>query len=304
MKLSDLVISKCNIRESSDEDDRSGLVESIKNEGLISNIVLRPAEEEGKFEVVAGQRRYLSLCDLYGEDHELDESDYVIKDDLPDDRAFMLSLVENQYRRDLSPMELCTAALWLNKEGKSDKEAAEALNISMAKLKRVQTLKQDARRMPEEARKELTKPSKESRFTEAHWDKLKKVDDPDVVKDAVDYIMSHEAPARDVPGILTGIERQYGASGDSGPSAGGNASQTAAPADDMTVEDALAAGKAIMYDHKGDLTLIEEGGKMSFRVAGKGEDEEVPIDHYLEYLRHPDKFKCSITLKLKIKPLE
>jgi len=301
MKLSDLTVSSCNVRQPNDEDDLSALVRSIRSDGLLSKVVLRPAEGGGAYEVVAGHRRYLSLLEIHGGDYELDESEYVVKGGLSDDEAFLVSISENQLRRDLSLMELCNAALRLNQRGIGDKQAAEILNISMARLKRVQTLKQDSHKMPEEARQELAKPAKESRFTDAHWEKVKKADDPDIVRDAVEYIMSHESPARDIPGILTGIERRYNQmSGGDSPGAPGGVGQ--AP-EDTPAEDALAAGKAIIYSHKGDLTLVERDGGMSFKVAGKGEDEEIPFEHYLEYLRHPDRFKCSVTLKFKVKPI-
>jgi hypothetical protein len=57
------------------------------------------------------------------------------------------------------------------------------------------------------------------------------------------------------------------------------------------------------YSHKGELVLEVKDGKESLRVIGKGEDSEVPVDQYLNYLRHPEQFKCYVTFKLKIKPI-
>jgi len=300
MKLNDLVVSECNVRQPRDEDDLESLTESIKSESLISKLVLRACPEPGKYEVVAGQRRFRAMVDAFGAEHDLDESDYVLKMNLSDDDAFILSLEENQQRLNLSPLELARAAVKLNQMGRNDKEVAKKLNITSARLKRVQALLPEVRRMPQVAREELSKPLDQSLFTDAHWDKLKKEEDPEIVKDAVDYIVGHESPARDVPGILTGVRKKFGATGDSGPSAGGNASAVR-PVDD---DDSQSAEGPIVYSHKGDLTLVEQDGKMSFRVYGKGEDEEIPVEHYLEYLRHPDKFKCQVTLKLKIKPID
>lgn len=294
MKLKELVVSPCNIRQPRDEDNLEGLAESIKESHLISKLILREGKKGG-YEVVAGQRRFRAMVEAYGDDYELPDSDYVMREGLSDDDAFLVSLEENQQRLNLSPMELCRAALKLNAMGVKDKEVAKKLNVSAARLKRIQVLMQETRLMPEPARKELAKPLDESHFTDDHWDKVRKVDDPDVVKDVVDYIIEHEAPARDVPGIVTGVQKKLGATGDSGPSA--------TPSTPSADDGSQSADGPIVYDHKGDLELVESGGKMTFVVHGKGEDEEVPVDHYLEYLRRPDKFKCKVTLKLKFLPV-
>jgi ParB/RepB/Spo0J family partition protein len=294
MKLKDLAVSSCNIRQPRDDDDVSDLAESIKENHLINKLVLRPGKG-GKFEVVAGQRRLRALEKAYGADYELQESDYVLKDAMTDDEAFMVSLEENQQRLNLSPMELCKAALKLNEMGVKDKDVAKKLNVSAARLKRIQVLSQESKRMPEPAREELKKPLDESKFTDDHWDKVRKVDKPEVVKDVVDYIIQHEAPARDVPGIITGVEKKFAAAD------GGEGKPAAKPSDSAPGTD--SEGGPIVYEHKGDLQLIEENGKMTFTVQGKGEDEEVPYEHYLEYLRRPDKFKCKVTLRLKFIPV-
>jgi len=57
------------------------------------------------------------------------------------------------------------------------------------------------------------------------------------------------------------------------------------------------------YVHKGELILEKIEDKEILKVIGKGEDAEVPIETYLEYLRNPEKFKCFVTFKLKIKLL-
>ena len=293
MKLKDLVISPCNIRQPRDEDDVSSLADSIKENTLISKLILRKGKDD-KFEVVAGQRRFRAMEKAFGKDYELKDTDYLLRESMTDDEAFMVSLEENQQRMGLSPMELCRAALRLNQMGVKDKDVARKLNVSPFRLKRIQILQQEARRMPEAARTELNKPSEDAKFSDAHWEKVRSVEKPEVVKDVVDYVIEHEAPARDVPGIITGVERKYSASEEGKPASG----KPSAPKDGRDED-----GAPVVYEHKGDLTLVEEKGKMSFKVSGKDEDEEVPIEHYLEYLRRPDKFKCRVSLKLKFIPV-
>jgi len=112
MKLKELVVSPLNVRIKSNEEGIFELSESIKENSLISKIVLR--EVDGKLEIIAGQRRYKALLSLLGEDAELPPEDYVVFKDLSDKEAFILSISENTHRLDLSPMELNKAGLKLN----------------------------------------------------------------------------------------------------------------------------------------------------------------------------------------------
>jgi len=291
MKLKDLIVSPCNVRVYNADDNVKGLGNSIDTNKLISRLVLRKGKD-GKIEVVAGSRRYRALVDKYGDDYDLPETDYVVRE-LDDKEAFLLSISENQERVGLTPMELNRAALRLNHVGFKEPEICKALSITQHRLKRIATLAADKKRMPEVALQELNKTVDEAKFNDAHWSKVRDVEDDDVVKDVVDYIIDKEAPPRDVPGIITAIQKKHGAMD--------NTKAPKAPSDTGAPDD---TGGPISYDHKGELVLEEKDGKMTFRVKGKEEDEEVPVDHYLEFLRHPEKFKCRVTLKLKFTPLD
>lgn len=293
MKLKELVISPCNVRQTVGEDDLSNLQQSIKKHNLISKIVLRKSGE-GVYEVVAGQRRYKALSALRGEDYDLTDSDYVLYEDLGDDEAFLLSIEENQQRRPLNPMDLNKAAVKLNHMGKKDKEIARVLNVSPYRLKRLYHLGMDKNKMPEQAQEHLSRPVDEALFNDAHWEKMRDLDDRDVLKDVVSHVVAHESPPREVPTIVKAVQKQYEqvAAGDG---ASGDGAGDGAPED---------PGGPIVYEHKGKLVLEEHGDKKILKVLGKGEDQEVPVEHYLEYLRHPDKFDCRVAFKMKIKPLE
>lgn len=299
MRLSDLVVSPMNVRGDQKEDEGiKELAGSIKKYSLISKIILRPGAKQ-KFEVVAGQRRYKALLEMHGEDYELKEDEYLLRDDLEDKDAFVLSISENQQRVALSPVVLNRAVLKLNQFGFKDKEIAKILNVTAHRLKRLGTLAQDIKRMPEEAVEELKKPLEESKFNDAHLDKVKVVDNEDIVKDVVDFIIDKEAPPRDVPTIIKAIEKKYEAEN---PALGDENSK---PAKTSVDQDEIEG--PIEYKHKGELVLEKNGTTETLKVLGKGtenEAEEVPVEHYLEYLRHPDKFKCYVTFKLKVKSVE
>jgi ParB/RepB/Spo0J family partition protein len=300
MKISELVISSCNCRTvvEDDAEDVTSLSNSIKKHKLISKLILRK-NADGVFEVIAGQRRLKALKLTFGDDYELPGDEYIAID-VDDEEAYLISLDENINRVNLSPLELNRAYLKLNKIGKKDKEIAEILHVTPYRLKRLATLSADMRRIPENAQEELSKPAGESKFNDLHWSHItENTDDPDIIKDTVDFILEHETPPKDVPSILKSVEKSYKDS-NIDPNATGNSASQAALDDDRTDLTDIP----IEYAHKGELVLENHGGVESLKVIGKEEDQEVPIEHYMEYLRHPEKFKCYVTFKLKVKPIE
>src|SRR5262245_30580973 len=72
------------------------LAESIDAHGLLQPLLVRP-RAEGGFELVAGHRRHAALQHLGW------ETASVIVRDIDDEQAYVLALVENLQREDLSP---------------------------------------------------------------------------------------------------------------------------------------------------------------------------------------------------------
>lgn len=302
MKIGDLVISKCNARTVIDDDgDIGSLSESIKKHKLISRLVLRQTPD-GIYEVIAGQRRLSALKLAYGDDYELPEDEYILFN-VDDEEAYLISLDETIKRRNFSPIDLNRAYLKLNSLGKKDKEISEILGVTPHRLKRLAALSGNMNRLPDEAKVELSKPAGESKFNDLHLFHItEKTDDPDIIKDTVDFILEHETPAKEVPTILKSIEKNYkhdNIDPDATGSSGGKGL-----ADDEPVNTAPTADSPIDYEHKGELVLEVHDGVETLKVIGKEEDQEVPVAHYLEYLRHPEKFKCYVTFKLKVKPID
>jgi ParB/RepB/Spo0J family partition protein len=301
MKLNELVVSSCNARTMTDDsvEDVTSLSTSIKKHKLISKLILR--KNEKGYEVIAGQRRLKALRESFGEDYELPEDEYVIMD-VGDEEAYLISLSENVDRVNLSPLDLNKAYLKLNSIGKSDKEIATILHVTPHRLKRLATLSADLRRMPDNAREELSKPAGESRLNDLHWNHITtKTEDPDIIKDTVDFILEHESPPKDVPSILKSVEKTYKDQNIDPDSIGSSSNKST---EDELVDATPTADTPIEYAHKGELVLEKHGEVEILKVIGKNEDKEVPVEHYLEYLRHPEKFKCYVSFKLKIKPVE
>jgi len=283
MKLNSLTISKFNVREQIDE-PLDNLINSIKGNDLLSKIILRKKGDE--FEILCGSRRYRALLKLKGEDYDLPEDMYVVKD-VEDKEALLIAVQENQQRKSLSPMELNRAILLLNHNGYKDKQIASILDITPHRLKRLANLSADIKRMPDKAKEELKKPLDASKLTDAHWDKIRSVEDAETIKDVVDYILEKEAPPREIPSIIKSIKPPE-------PKEASKKEESSASPNEGPIE----------YAHKGQLVLELKDGKKTLKVIGKGEDKEVPIDHYMEYLEHPQKFACYVTFKMKVKPIE
>lgn len=298
MKLNEITVSKFNARTVVDdsEDDLNGLSTSIKNNKLIERLILRE-NIPGKFEVIAGQRRLKALKLAYGENYELESNDYVVMD-VNDDQAYMISLQENIWRKEFSPLDLNRAYLHLNQRGYKDKDIAVILGVTPHRLKRLANLSSDINRMPEKVKDELSKPTSDSKINDRHWDKIREVENTDIMKDVVDFIMENEVPPKDIPTVLKSIKNNYEDNSDSS-NTDDSKSQNAEEATDVSSSEG-----PIEYSHKGELVLEIHDGVETIKVIGKNEDEEVPIDQYLNYLKHPEQFKCYVTFKLKIKPID
>jgi ParB family transcriptional regulator, chromosome partitioning protein len=79
------------------------LADSIKAQGIMQPIVVRALAEAGRFEIVAGERRWRA-AQMAG----LDVIPALVRD-ISDDTAMAMALIENIQREDLNPMEQATA---------------------------------------------------------------------------------------------------------------------------------------------------------------------------------------------------
>lgn len=75
------------------------LARSIKSEGLVQPIVVRP-QEDGKWQIVAGERRWRAVTI-----NKADTIRAIVRDDLDDAAVRRMCLTENIHREDLHPMD-------------------------------------------------------------------------------------------------------------------------------------------------------------------------------------------------------
>lgn len=109
LPLEYLVINLGQVRTDHVGKDIQELAESIKKVGLLEPIVVCPAEEKGKYEIIAGQRRYLAHKELNAKTIKA----VIINEKLEDHEAKVLSLTENMHRLGLSRKDEINACLVL-----------------------------------------------------------------------------------------------------------------------------------------------------------------------------------------------
>ena len=97
--VADLLPSPFNPRQNFDEAELQELAGSIREKGLLQPILVRPAEQPGRYEIVAGERRWRA-AQMAGV-HEVP----VIVRELSEREALEVALIENVQRADLNALE-------------------------------------------------------------------------------------------------------------------------------------------------------------------------------------------------------
>ena len=102
-----------NPRKIFDAETITELAHSIEENGLLQPIVVRPAADEGKFEIIAGERRWRAIAELIGDDRWEGEIPCIIRQ-VNDAESLALSIVENLQREDISVIEEAKAFVALH----------------------------------------------------------------------------------------------------------------------------------------------------------------------------------------------
>jgi len=112
------------------EDTLAELAESIKAQGIVQPIVVRPVgkvDGETRYEIIAGERRWRA-AQLAG----LDRVPALVRD-IPDEAAVAVALIENIQRENLNPIEEARSLAQLVEQfSMTHAEAAEAVGRSRA----------------------------------------------------------------------------------------------------------------------------------------------------------------------------
>ena len=110
------------------------LANSIKEKGLLNPIMVQ-RKDDGTYELIAGQRRFLACKNLGWETIPA-----IIREKMDDTDATILSLIENVHRADMSPIDKSRAyqKIW-DKYKNPDKVASET-GVSVSTIKKYITL--------------------------------------------------------------------------------------------------------------------------------------------------------------------
>jgi len=127
-----------------DEEKLAELADSIRAQGVVQPIVVRPVGDDG-FELIAGERRWRAA-----QIAQLDDIPAVVRD-VSDEISVAMALIENIQREDLNPLEEATALRRLIDDFQmTHQEAADAVGRSRAavsNLLRLLELMQEVKEM-------------------------------------------------------------------------------------------------------------------------------------------------------------
>ena len=152
LPLGALTQSGLNPRTRFDEAAITELAQSILEQGVLQNLVVRPhPDQEGVWQVVAGERRYRALQSLLAEG-KVDEA-YpvpVVLREVDDHELLLLATAENVQRQDMTPLEEADAFAKLMALGDTEEGIALRTGVAVStvrlRLKLASGLCADARR--------------------------------------------------------------------------------------------------------------------------------------------------------------
>ncbi len=127
LKVKQLQAGKYQPRTRMDEGALNELADSIRTQGVMQPILVRPLEgkRNGKYEIIAGERRFRAAC-LAG----LEEIPVLVRE-VADENAAVMALIENIQREDLNPLEEAQGVKRLLDEfGLTHEQAAQAIGRS------------------------------------------------------------------------------------------------------------------------------------------------------------------------------
>jgi ParB family chromosome partitioning protein len=124
--IENIEASKIQPRKQFQEEEILALSKSIENQGILQPILVRKhTSKEGKYEIIAGERRWRAA--QIAKAHDVP----VVLKDLDDRNALEISLMENLQRQDLNPLEESEGYLRLVEDfGNTQEEIADRLGKS------------------------------------------------------------------------------------------------------------------------------------------------------------------------------
>jgi len=138
IRLDEISVSDLNTRKDLDAGTEDAgledLANSIRESGLLSPITVRTRADE-MFDLIVGQRRYLA-CKTLG----MKTIPAIIRDDLDDTDATIVSLVENVHRADMNPIDKSRAYKQIFERYGNYGEVAKQTGVSIPTVRKYMRL--------------------------------------------------------------------------------------------------------------------------------------------------------------------
>ncbi len=138
INLNQIKLTKNNPRKFYDEKSIEGLADSIKNDGLLQNLVVHKPNGKKSYDLVSGERRYRALT-LLVKNGDLPKDVQIpaeVRTDLTKDDALRIATIENLQREDMHPLEEADAIIEMMQSGMDSKELSAQTGISQGTIKR------------------------------------------------------------------------------------------------------------------------------------------------------------------------
>ncbi|SDN84592.1 chromosome partitioning protein, ParB family [Desulfonauticus submarinus] len=170
-------------RQNFNSESLQELAKSIKSEGVLQPILVRPVGD--RYEIVAGERRFRA-SQLVG----LEKIPAIVKN-LEDKEALLLALIENIHREDLNPIEQARALSKLKEEFQlSQEELAQKVNLSRSQVANLLRLLS----LPEHIQKLI----EAGKLSAGHGRTLASIKDPIQLEQLVQEILNKNLSVREI----------------------------------------------------------------------------------------------------------
>lgn len=188
LKLDLIKPSTLQPREHFDAQALEELTNSIRQKGLIQPLVVR--RKGDYYELIAGERRFRAANAL-----QLSEVPVIIKEDVGDQEALELSLIENIQRQDLNPIEEARAYQYLmHKFQISQEQLGELLGKARVTVTNAMRLLN----LPAEVQDEI----KKGRISFAHGRALLEIDDINRQRRLAQEVISQRLSVRELENLI------------------------------------------------------------------------------------------------------
>ncbi len=138
LSLDEINISEFNTRKDlgagTEETSLDDLANSIQEKGLLNPITVRK-NKDGKYDLIAGQRRFLASKKI-----GLNTIPAIIRTDLNDTDATIISLIENVQRADMNPIDKAKAYKTIYEKYNDYTKVAQETGVSVSTIKKYLTL--------------------------------------------------------------------------------------------------------------------------------------------------------------------